>query len=217
MAERYVRFNVPEFMRTAARAVGRETCVSIIKITEGGFNKIFLLIMDDGYEVIARIPTPIAGPPHHTTASEVATMDFLRTRLDVPVPKVFAWASRVGGDNPVGAEYIIMEKLQGESLASRWSSLSTKELAEVIKNIVDIESRLFSAPFSKHGSLYYRDDLEEPVPGKKTIEQNDFDLLSDKFGIGPVANRSFWTDERGQMALNHGPCLFPCQCSVIFY
>ena len=210
MAERYVRFNVPELMRTAARAVGRDRCVNIMKVAEGGFNKIFLLTMDDGYEVIARIPTPIAGPAHYTTASEVATMDYLRTRLDIPAPKVFAWASRVGSENPVGAEYIIMEKMQGENLASRWFSLSTKELAEVIEQIVDIESRLFSAPFSKHGNLYYKEDLEEELRENKRNEQNGVDLLSDQFGIGPIATRSFWTEERSQMTLDRGPCLFPC-------
>ncbi len=215
MAERYVRFNVPELMRTAATAVGRDRCVDIMKVTEGGFNKIFLLTMDDGYEVIARIPTPIAGPAHYTTASEVATMDFLRTRLDIPAPKVFAWASRVGGDNPVGAEYIIMEKMQGESLASRWLSLSTKELAEVIKQIVDIESRLFSARFSEHGSLYYKEDLEEEVRENKPSEQSGLDLLSGQFGIGPVANRSFWTEEWDKMALDRGPCLFSPICHAI--
>ncbi|KAL8838293.1 MAG: hypothetical protein Q9170_002190 [Blastenia crenularia] len=210
MAERYVRFNVPELMHIAAMAVGRDKCIDIMKVTEGGFNKVFLLTMNDGYEVIARIPTPIAGPAHYTTASEVATMDFLRTRLDIPAPKVFAWASRVDGDNPVGAEYIIMEKMQGESLASRWSSLSTKELAEVIEQIVDIESRLFSARFSEHGSLYYKADLEEEVRENNSNEQNGVNLLSDQFGIGPIANRSFWTEERGQMTLDRGPCLFPC-------
>ena len=210
MAERYVRFNVPQLMRIAATAVGRDRCITITKVTEGGFNKVFLLTMDDGYEVIARIPTPIAGPAHYTTASEVATMDFLRTRLDIPVPEVFAWASRVDGDNPVGAEYIIIEKMQGESLASRWSSLSKKELAEVIKQIVDIERRLFSAHFPKHGSLYYKADLEEEVRENTSNEQNGVNILSDQFGIGPIANRSFWTDERGQMTLDRGPCSFPC-------
>ena len=217
MAERYVRFNVPELMRIAAMAVGRDRCMDITKVTEGGFNKIFLLTMDDGYEVIARIPTPIAGPAHYTTASEVATMDFLRTRLDIPAPKVFAWASRVGGDNPVGAEYIIMEKMQGESLASRWFSLSTKELAEVIEQIVDIESRLFSARFSEHGSLYYKEDLKEEVRENKPSEQNGLDLLSDPFGIGPIANRSFWTEERGKMASDRGPCLFSRIYHAILY
>lgn len=196
-------------MRTAAMTVGRDRCVDIVKVTEGGFNKIFRLTMDDGYEVIARIPTPIAGPAHYMTASEVATMDFVRTQLDIPVPKVFAWASRVNGNNTVGAEYIIMEKVQGESLGSRWMSLSTAELAEVVRQIVDVESRLFSTRFSKHGSLYYTEDLEE----KFREEPNDVDILSDRFCIGPVVNRSFWTEERSQMSLDRGPCLFPVYIS----
>lgn len=34
--------------------------------------------MDNGYEVIAKLPNPNAGPPHYTTASEVATVNFVR-------------------------------------------------------------------------------------------------------------------------------------------
>ena len=209
MAEHYVRFNVPELMRIAALAVGRDRCVDIIKFKEGGFNKVFLLTMDDGYEVIARIPTPIAGPAHYMTASEVATMDFLRTRLDIPAPKVFAWASRIGSDNPVGAEYIIMEKLEGESLASRWPSLSSKELGEVIKQLADIESRLFSARLSEYGSLYYKEDLEEEARKNDSKEPNGAKLLHDQFRTGPIVDRSFWTGERDQMNLDRGPCSFP--------
>ena len=209
MAERYVRFNVPELMRIAAIAVGRDKCVDMVKVAEGDFNKIFLLTMDDGYEVIARIPTPIAGPPHYMTASEVATMDFLRTQLDIPTPKVFGWASRVDDENPVGAEYIIMEKAQGESLGSCWSSLSTGELAAVIRQIVDIEARLFSARFPKHGSLYYKEDLEKNFRDNNKNVANDGNLLADRFCIGPAATRPFWTEERGQMSLDRGPCLFP--------
>jgi len=209
MAERYVRFNVHELMRIAAMSVRRDRCVDIVKVTEGGFNKIFRLTMNDGYEVIARIPTPIAGPPHFMTASEVATMDFLRTTLNIPVPKVFAWSSRADSDNPVGAEYIIMEKLQGESLGSRWLSLSAAELSDVIQQIVDIENKLFSAGFSKHGSLYYKEDVEEKFRENKPYDQGDTDLLSNRFCIGPIATRPFWAEERGQMALDRGPCLFP--------
>lgn len=33
--------------------------------------------MDDGREVIAKLPNPNAGRPYFTTASEVATMDFV--------------------------------------------------------------------------------------------------------------------------------------------
>ena len=216
MAERYVRFNVPELMRTAAKAVGRARCVDMVKLTEGGFNKIFLLTMDDGYQVIARIPTPIAGPPHYMTASEVATMDFLRTQLDIPVPKVFAWASRVDGDNTVGAEYIITEKVQGESLSLLWVSLSTEELVKVIRQIIDIDNRLFSVGFSKHGSLYYKEDLEEKFREDKSSEANDENLLPTRFCLGPLATRTFWAEQRSKMMLDRGPCSSPHMYPQVF-
>lgn len=215
MAERYVRFDVSELMRIAGKAVGREQCTDIVILTERGFNKIFLLTMDDGYEVIARIPTPIAGPSHYTTASEVATMDFLRTRLKIPVPKVFAWASRIDSSNPVGAEYIIMEKMRGETLSSLWKSLSQKQLVEVIKDLVGIEDRILSTSFPSYGSLYYKQDLEGKFQQFRPCDQNAEDLLSANFCIGPIVDRSFWANERGQMTLDRGPCLSPtsaCWC-----
>jgi hypothetical protein len=49
----------------------------MVKLAEGNFNKIFKLSMDNGLNVIARIPHPIAGPKYYTTASEVATMEFV--------------------------------------------------------------------------------------------------------------------------------------------
>ena len=65
--------------RLAASAIGSESCVKVLKISEGQFNKVFLLTMDDGREVIAKLPNPKAGLPHFTTASEVATMNFVRS------------------------------------------------------------------------------------------------------------------------------------------
>jgi hypothetical protein len=61
LRERYVQFNVAELQRVAANAVNRDRCIRMVKMAEGGFNKAFLLTMDDGNEVVARIPTPIAG------------------------------------------------------------------------------------------------------------------------------------------------------------
>jgi len=42
---------------------------------------VFRLVMDNGSVVIARIPNPNSGPAYKTTASEVATMDFVRLSL----------------------------------------------------------------------------------------------------------------------------------------
>ncbi|EGC47962.1 phosphotransferase enzyme family protein [Histoplasma capsulatum var. duboisii H88] len=78
LRNRYKRFDVAELQRIAARSVGSRTCSCMIKLAEGGSNKVFRLTMDDGTTAIARIPHPNMGPPFKTTASEVATMDFVR-------------------------------------------------------------------------------------------------------------------------------------------
>ena len=67
-----------ELQRIAAESVEAQSCISITKLAEGGYNKVFRLVMDNGSVAIARIPNPNAGPAHKTTASEVATMDFVR-------------------------------------------------------------------------------------------------------------------------------------------
>ncbi|KAJ5505660.1 hypothetical protein N7453_004617 [Penicillium expansum] len=57
-----------------------ETGVKLLKCVEGQFNKAFLvtflLIMDNGYEILARLPNLTTGPLFFTTASEVATGHF---------------------------------------------------------------------------------------------------------------------------------------------
>jgi len=77
LQERYRKFNVEELKRIGAESIGAKSCVSITKLDEGGYNKVFKLVMDNGSVAIARIPCPNAGPPFKTTASEVATMDFV--------------------------------------------------------------------------------------------------------------------------------------------
>ncbi len=77
LSARFRRFNVEQLKQTAARSVGAKSCTSIEKIGQGGYNKVFRLTTDDGRAVIARIPNPNAGPAFLTTASEVATMDFV--------------------------------------------------------------------------------------------------------------------------------------------
>jgi len=67
-----------ELAQTAAQSIGASLCVEIEKLPEGNFNKTFILTMNNGKQVIAKVPNPNAGHAHFTTASEVATMDFVR-------------------------------------------------------------------------------------------------------------------------------------------
>lgn len=77
MSQHYLRFNMNELARLAAEAVGAKCCVKVEKCPDGFYNKSFLLTMEDGRQVIGKLPNPNAGQAHYTTASEVATMDFV--------------------------------------------------------------------------------------------------------------------------------------------
>lgn len=78
LAERSVRFNMNELARVTAACLGAGSCLNIEKLSEGNFNKAFLMTLDSGVQVVAKVPNPNAGRPHATTASEVATMDYVR-------------------------------------------------------------------------------------------------------------------------------------------
>jgi predicted Ser/Thr protein kinase len=121
--------------------------MSLRKIGEGNYNKAFRLEMEDGQKVIARISHANAGPKALTTASEVATMDFARTVLDLPVPKVLTWSA--DDQNEVGAEYIIMEEANGTRLYENWEDLELSAKRDMILKIVEVEKKLLSISFDK--------------------------------------------------------------------
>lgn len=78
MKRRSIHFDVDELGRVGATAVGSAACVNIEKYPDGMFNKTFVLTMNDGIQVVAKLPNPNAGRSHYTVASEVATMEFVR-------------------------------------------------------------------------------------------------------------------------------------------
>ncbi|UPX16985.1 uncharacterized protein EKO05_0007364 [Ascochyta rabiei] len=206
LRERYKRFNVAELKKIAAKTIGAETCVSMSKLAEGGFNKIFRLVMDDGTIVIARIPNPNAGPPFKTTASEVATMDFARTVLEIPVPKVLSWSGEA--ENPVESEYILMEEATGNQLGEIWDEMELHDKLKVVDDIVAFERKFSSISFTRYGNLYFADDA---FPGCEKAEvvgslsQLLKDMAETRFVIGPVVDRGFWHRERAAMDLDRGP------------
>jgi hypothetical protein len=199
LAERYLRFDVTQLTKAAVDCTGHGPCNSIVKLAEGGANKVFLITMEDGFEVIAKLPTPIAGPTHYLTASEVATMDFLRTELSLPIPHIYGWNSSTSLEtNLVGAEYIIMEKVKGVELSHCWQSLSKKEMLTVIKQLCGYENKLFTTTFKQIGGIYYSNSLSP--------QERGCTLKDSRWCIGPTPESSFWHGERKHLQLYRGPC-----------
>jgi hypothetical protein len=85
MSQRYIPFDMNELSRIAAEAVGSESCSKVEKYLDGMFNKAFLFTMNDGTQVVGKVPNPNAGRPHFTTACEVATMDFVCSPIPLPI------------------------------------------------------------------------------------------------------------------------------------
>ena len=144
---RYRRFDVHNLQEAACQAVGADKCVSFEKIGEGNFNKAYRLVMENGQKVIAKVPHPNAGPRVLTTASEVATMEFARTILNIPVPRVLTWS--VTDQNPVQAEYILMEEARGTRLHKVWPYLPLDKKAGIVWELVDTERKLLSVSFNR--------------------------------------------------------------------
>jgi hypothetical protein len=152
LSARRVSFNPTALQDAACRATGTSKCLSLSKIGEGNYNKAYRLEMEDGRCVIAKVPHPNAGPKGLTTASEVATMDFVREVLGVPVPKVLGWSAMEG--NAVGAEYIIMDEARGEQLSGVWGDLELRVKCGIVEQVVEIERKLLSVSFDRYDQTF---------------------------------------------------------------
>ncbi|KAI2964610.1 hypothetical protein CBS147323_6309 [Aspergillus niger] len=194
-----------ELAKCAAEAVGFtfSDCVRIEKFSDGMFNKAFLFTMQDGTQVVGKVPNPNAGRPHYTTASEVATMDFVRNELSTPVPKVLAWSSKADG-NPVGSEYIIMEKVGGVQLDKIWPQMDIKKRFELIKTISRYQKAWMSKSFTQYGSLYFSSDLQDHR-GCIIVNEDGSQSEYDRFAIGPTTGREFLDDGRIDVDFDRGP------------
>jgi hypothetical protein len=89
----------------AASIGGQYSPVHAIEKMEGGFSKALLLHKENGTEIIAKIPFPIAGSPRYTTASEVAVLQYCETAMPaipyyLPVTNEFAGFSAYTYSSP---------------------------------------------------------------------------------------------------------------------
>ncbi|EDR13224.1 uncharacterized protein LACBIDRAFT_292455 [Laccaria bicolor S238N-H82] len=206
-ALRYQRFNVDALKSVAASSARANGVTDIRKLAEGRCNKVFHIQLTEGAQVIARIPTPLSGRPHLVTASEVATMEFLRNRLGLKqVPRVLSWSSR-SEDTPVGAEYIIMDVADGVELHSVWHQLSMKQRLRLVRQWTLFESKVIKAfsGSSGYGSLYYRKD----VPAEDARDVSVDGQTDQEFVLGPsTLQTGFWEDRYGSpedVKLDCGP------------
>src|SRR6266852_8860278 len=145
-AERRRVFNVDGLRRLAAESVDRspDDIVDLKKLAEGGFNRTFLITMRGGFQMVARIPYPVTIPKYFAVASEVATMELLRSS-GLPIPKVYGYSP--APDNAAETEYIFMEFVQGTSLSDIWFDLGEGDIISISRQLAELESKMMSITF----------------------------------------------------------------------
>lgn len=146
--------------------------------------------------MVARVPYPLTVPKYYTVASEVATMDYLRSS-GIPVPQVYAYSPV--SDNAAKTEYIFMEFIRGRQLSEEWPELGEPDIASILRQVVQLESRMMSIPFPAGGSIYYTRDLEK-MTGRPIIPLKD-----ERFCVGPDTRLHLWYGRRSQLDIDRGP------------
>jgi hypothetical protein len=119
----------------------------------------------------------------------------------IPVPDVLAWSS--DPSNPVGAEYMILEKCPGRQLHTVWGELDELRRFELVKTIADFDGQLASIKFPVNGSLYLRAFGPENSVALDTPKGPQ-----GVYCIGPIFNDSWLRDTEPvkNKEMEAGPC-----------
>ncbi|KAK3050939.1 hypothetical protein LTR09_008017 [Extremus antarcticus] len=146
-------------LRRQVSAALHVNCTDAKKLCNGTYHEIFILDLEhqhsptDGENFpsscIARCPRS-AEPIEHTQ-SVIATMNYVKTHSDLPVPRILF--SDLSENNPVGAPYVLMEQLPGKPLGKLWFHLSTEHKKGVIRQIARVVSKLATLKFDQVGAL----------------------------------------------------------------
>ncbi|CAI7626479.1 unnamed protein product [Penicillium bialowiezense] len=83
--------------------------------------------------------------------SELATMQHVRDNTSIPVPKIFYRDLRP--NNPVGAPFVLMQRLPGQDLYSLWDDLPFDHKKDFLTQIASVLTQLAALRFDKIGSL----------------------------------------------------------------
>lgn len=79
------------------------------------------------------MPCPAVVPSRYSTASEVATFEYVKSLTSMPVPEVLTWSC--DALNPVGNEYIVMEKAKGRQLVEVWGEMDQAQKFKLIQTL----------------------------------------------------------------------------------
>lgn len=178
---------------------------SIASIHEGKHHRVYKLTTKNGKSLVLRIPYKLDSDHaiERKIKSEVATLDFLRLKLDANVPRVLAYGAN--RNNSILSPFILMEHIEGDLLMKQWNPLTADEadnaaLKKVIDPVMDFQDKLLSVSFNASGSLYFHDDVTVEQQQTVPYDGETNDDLKNRWRIGPTAERVFSRNKKHMSA-----------------
>ncbi|KAF9479942.1 protein kinase subdomain-containing protein PKL/CAK/Fmp29 [Pholiota conissans] len=213
LASRYQYFDVEQLKHAACDALGSQKCLKLNKIAEGSYNKVFRMYFEDGRTAIARIPSSnLLGNASMITASEVATMEFMRLHDGLIVPLIYAYSKEPS--NPVRSPYIIMEDIKGAPMLDDWYELRGDPVRAALFTFANDVKRMNIPVFSQIGSIYFKEDLSLDLQRRPLFLKDDYYDAStienfrpavDRFRVGPISDRLWWRTMHDDVDADRGP------------
>lgn len=139
-----------------------------------------------------------------TSSLIITNLCKVRNVLGTPVPRVLAWSSKAG-ENAVGAEYIIIEKVAGVQLSHVWYNMGIEDQFENVKAISGYQKSWLSSSFTKYGSLYYSSDVDSQKECV-LIKSDGTHAKERRFAIRPSIGQEQADHGRLSIDFDRGPC-----------
>ncbi|KIP07758.1 hypothetical protein PHLGIDRAFT_408172 [Phlebiopsis gigantea 11061_1 CR5-6] len=163
-------------------------CGDLSLLDEGAYARVYETFLTTGRRLAARIILP--ARPVVKTEAEVATMDFVRAKTAIPIPQVHLFCST--RENPVGAEWMVMDFVSGERLIDCWDELSLEAKRRATKDLASVMSELYAFTSSQCGSLFRDDSLNDEGRAKRFGNPPSLPPTADsynpsgQFKVGPI-------------------------------
>ncbi|KAJ7490835.1 kinase-like domain-containing protein [Mycena latifolia] len=151
-------FDLEALQIQVTQSMGKR-CTGCYLTDQGGYNTVGILTFDDGTDIIVRLSGSGTGQDdtmptadlEQRFLSEVATLRYVKKNTTIPVPEVYHAVSTA--DNPVGARYMLMQRIPGQLLISHWMQFSAEERRKVVAQLADFQAQLLQLEFPTIGCL----------------------------------------------------------------
>ncbi|KAF6828545.1 hypothetical protein CMUS01_08542 [Colletotrichum musicola] len=154
------------------------------------FNKLYVVKHADE-EVVARVTLPV--DPKWKTLSEVATLQWVREKTTLPVPKVLGYSADRA--NRVGFEWIIMDKVHGKPYADVLKEVPYAAKEQLVRRIANFYSDTFANQFRGIGNIFQQPAAVQNQGDEKSGTNDDEVPLAPGFTVQRLVSSTFFSKD----------------------